>query len=74
MVRFGFRFIRVSIIAVCIAAIGSMPLAAQTGSLHLEGIVWDPSGNPLSGVSVVAVEETTERRVETVSDSDGYTV
>ena len=45
---------------------------AQTGSIHLEGIVWDPSGNPLSGINLTAVEENTGQRTETVSDSDGY--
>ena len=45
---------------------------AQTGSVHLEGIVWDPSGNPLSGITLAAVEENTGQRIETVSDSDGY--
>ncbi|MDR1727651.1 MAG: TonB-dependent receptor [Acidobacteriota bacterium] len=49
-----------------------MPLAAQTGSLHLEGIVWDPAGNPLPGVALSAVDDATGRRAETVSDSDGY--
>jgi len=48
------------------------PLMAQTGSIHLEGIVWDPSGNPLPGITLTAVEENTGRLVETVSDSDGY--
>ena len=45
---------------------------AQTGSIHMEGIVWDPSGNPLPGINLTAVEENTGQRIETVSDSDGY--
>ncbi|MDR0842432.1 MAG: TonB-dependent receptor [Acidobacteriota bacterium] len=49
-----------------------MPLVAQTGALHLEGVVWDPSGNPLPGVAIAAIEDSTGRRAETVSDSDGY--
>ena len=55
-----------------LAACGFAPLMAQTGSVYLEGIVWDPSGNPLTGVVLTAVEENTGQRIETVSDSDGY--
>ena len=54
------------------AAVVCAPLMAQTGSIHLEGIVWDPSGNPLPGINLAAVEESTGQRIETVSDSDGY--
>ena len=55
-----------------LAIFGCTPLQAQTGAIHLEGIVWDPSGNPLTGVTLTAVEENTGVRIETVSDSDGY--
>ena len=55
-----------------LAAFGCAPIMAQTGSIHLEGIVWDPSGNPLPGVSITAAEENTGQSIETVSDSDGY--
>lgn len=55
-----------------LAAFVCVPLIAQTGSVHLEGIVWDPSGNPLSGVALTAVEENTGVTIGTVSDSDGY--
>jgi len=68
----GFRVIYVSITIIMLAAFGCAPLMAQTGSIHLEGIVWDPSGNPLPGVSITAVEESTGQSIETVSDSDGY--
>ena len=54
------------------ATFACAPLAAQMGSVHLEGIVWDPSGNPLPGVVLTAVEDNTGQSVETVSDSDGY--
>ena len=54
------------------AALVCAPLMAQTGSIHLEGIVWNPSGNPLPGITLTAVEENTGQRIETVSDSDGY--
>ena len=68
----GFRVIYVSIAAILLAVFGCAPLLAQTGAIHLEGIVWDPSGNPLSGATLTAVEENTGVRIETVSDSDGY--
>ena len=55
-----------------LAALGCVPLMAQTGSVHLEGIAWDPSGNPLPGAVLTAVEENTGLTIETVSDSDGY--
>ena len=54
------------------AVFACAPLLAQTGAIHLEGIVWDPSGNPLPGITLTAVEENTGQRIETVSDSDGY--
>ncbi len=49
-----------------------MPLGAQTASVRLEGITWNPSGDPISGVLLTAVENTTGRQHETVSDSEGY--
>jgi hypothetical protein len=70
--RFVSKFILCSIIAILFTSITSISLKAQTGSLRLEGIVWDPSGNPLSGVTIKAVEQSTGLRSETVSDSDGY--
>jgi len=70
--RFMSKFILFSIIAVLAASITAIPLKAQTGSLRLEGIVWDPSGNPLSGVAITAVEQSSGFHSETVSDSDGY--
>ena len=72
MTRFVSKFILCSIIAILFASIASISLRAQTGSLRLEGIVWDPSGNPLSGVAIRAVEQSTGLHSETVSDSDGY--
>jgi hypothetical protein len=66
------KFILCSIIAILSASIAVIPLAAQTGSLRLEGIVWDPSGNPLSGVALTVADQNTGRLSETISDSDGY--
>ena len=67
-----FRVINVSITVIALATFGCAPLMAQTGSIHLEGIVWNPSGNPLPGATLTAVEENTGQIAETVSDSDGY--
>lgn len=50
----------------------SVALSAQTGSIRLEGIVWDPSGNALPGAVLTAVEESTRRQSDSVSDSDGH--
>ena len=66
-----FRVILVSITVIALATFGCVPLMAQTGSIHLEGIVWNPSGNPLPGAKLTAVEENTGQIAETVSDSDG---
>ena len=68
----GFRVTNVLITFILMVAFGCATLAAQTGSIHLEGIVWDPAGNPLPGVNLTAVEENTGQQIETVSDSDGY--
>jgi hypothetical protein len=70
--RFIRKSILCSIIAILITSISAISLQAQTGSLRLEGIVWDPSGNPLSGVAITAVEQSTGLHSESVSDSDGY--
>jgi hypothetical protein len=48
------------------------PAGAQTASVRLEGIVWDPTGEPLADVALTAVDEETGRKTETVSDSEGY--
>jgi hypothetical protein len=48
------------------------PLHAQTSSLRLEGIVWDPSGNPISGARMTAVDNDSGLVYDTESDSDGY--
>jgi hypothetical protein len=50
----------------------AVSLGAQTASIRLEGIVWNPSGEPLTGVILTAVEQQTGRQFQTVSDSDGY--
>ena len=49
-----------------------MTLGAQTASIRLEGITWNPSGEPISGVLLTAVEDTTGRQHKAVSDSEGY--
>jgi hypothetical protein len=70
--RFTFNSILSLIIAIIITAACVIPMVAQTGSLRLEGIIWDPSGNPLSGAELTAIEESTGQQSNTVSDSDGY--
>jgi hypothetical protein len=59
-------------IAILLTSVFAMPLGAQTASVRLEGITWNPSGDPISGVLLTAVENTTGRQHETVSDSEGY--
>jgi hypothetical protein len=49
----------------------SVPLAAQSGSIRLEGSVWDPSGNSLAGAILTAVEEETKLQSTAVSQDDG---
>jgi hypothetical protein len=70
--RFARSFIINSIIVTLLASGIAISLKAQTGSLRLEGIVWDPSGNIISGAQLTAVEESTEQASATVSDNDGY--
>jgi hypothetical protein len=59
-------------IAILLTSIFAMTLGAQTASIRLEGIIWNPSGDPISGVMLTATEDTTGRQHETVSDSEGY--
>ncbi len=61
----------VIIIIILIASAIPVPLTAQTGSIRLEGTVWDPAGNPLSGAILTAVEENTGIQAEIVSDEEG---
>jgi hypothetical protein len=70
--RLSHNFIASSIIAILIASVFAIPIKAQTGSMRLEGIVWDPSGNPLPDAQMSAVEATTGLQYETRSDRDGY--
>ena len=44
---------------------------AQSTSIRLEGTVWDPSGNPLPGAVLTAVESRTGRQSQAVSDENG---
>ena len=60
------------IIAMLLISMLVTPAGAQTASIRLEGIVWDPTGEPLSDVVLSAVDEDTGRQVDTVSDSEGY--
>ncbi len=69
--RFASDFILSSIIAILLALASAAPVEAQTGSVNLEGTVYDPSGDPLQGATLTAVEQYTGRQVETVADSDG---
>ncbi len=50
----------------------AIPLEAQTGSIRLEGIVSDPTGNPLPNAVLTAVEENTDYEFEAVSDGEGH--
>jgi hypothetical protein len=70
--RFSHNFIAGSIIAILLVSALAIPVEAQTGSMRLEGIVWDPSGNPLRDVQLAAVEVNTGYAYEAVSDRDGY--
>ena len=58
MNRFAPGFILGLIIAILIASPIAIPLGAQTGSIRLEGVVRDPSGNPLPNAVLTAVEES----------------
>ena len=60
------------IIAILVTSVFAIPLQAQSGSIRLEGIVWDPAGDPIAGAALAAVEENTGWQLETVSDSEGY--
>ncbi len=72
MTRFVSPGIFSLIIAILLTASLAAPLGAQTASIRLEGIVWDPTGEPLSGVILTAVDEESGRQMETISDSEGY--
>jgi hypothetical protein len=69
--RFASAFIPGLIFAILFALASVVPLEAQTGSLNMEGTVWNPSGDPLSGATLTAVEENTGHQAETVTDSEG---
>jgi hypothetical protein len=70
--RFAHNFILDLIIAILLALGVATSLEAQTGSLRLEGIVWDSKGNALKSVQLIAVEENTGHQSTTVSDEYGY--
>lgn len=73
MTRFTYRSILGLLCAVLAASITCIPpLRAQTGSVRLEGIVWDPAGNPIPGARMTAVESDSGQAYDTASDSDGY--
>jgi hypothetical protein len=61
-------------IAILIISGFSIPTSAQTGSIRLEGTVWDPTGTSLAGALLTAVEESTKRQSDAVSDADGHYV
>ena len=50
----------------------SLTLSAQTGSVILEGTVWDPAGNLFPGAVLTAVQEESGREFEAVSDENGH--
>ena len=60
------------IIAILLTSVFALTLGAQTSSVRLEGITWDPSGDPIPGVILTAVEGATGRQHEALSDSEGY--
>jgi hypothetical protein len=70
--RFASPSITSLIIAILLTFVFAAPLGAQTASIRLEGIVWDPTGEPLSNVMLTAVDEDSGRQAETISDSEGY--
>jgi hypothetical protein len=70
--RYSLNFITCSIITILLVSAFTIPIEAQTGSLRLEGIVWDPSGKILPNAQLAAVEKSTGLRYETTSDRDGY--
>ena len=72
MSRIASPGIQYFIIAIVLALVFAATLGAQTASIRLEGITWNPSGEPISGVNLTAVEDSTGRQLETTSDSDGY--
>ncbi|MBN1570392.1 MAG: TonB-dependent receptor [Acidobacteria bacterium] len=72
MTRFASPSIISFFIAILILSAFAAPLGAQTASARLEGIVWDPTGEPLTGVILAAVDEASGRQMETISDSEGY--
>jgi hypothetical protein len=57
--------------AILVALAFSVTLEAQTASIRLEGTVWDPAGNPLSGATLTAVEERRGFSAEAVSNDNG---
>jgi hypothetical protein len=58
-------------IAILVISGFSIPLSAQSGSIRLEGSVWDPSGESLGGAILTAVEEYSGRQWSAVSEEDG---
>ncbi len=57
--------------AILLTLFFSIALEAQTASIRLEGTVWDPAGNPLSGATLTAVEEERGITTEVSSNSEG---
>jgi hypothetical protein len=70
--RFASPNITSLIIAILLTSVFAAPLGAQTASIRIEGIVWDPTGEPLSNAILTAVDEESGRQAETISDSEGY--
>jgi hypothetical protein len=69
--RVSHNFILSLIIAILLASPIAIRLVAQTGSVRLEGTVRDPSGNPLPGSTLTAIEESSGYQSEAVSDASG---
>jgi hypothetical protein len=70
--RFAHNSIIDSIIVILFVLGIAISLKAQTGSLRLEGTVWDSSDKPISGAQLTAVEENTGHQSSTISEKDGY--
>jgi hypothetical protein len=69
--RVAHHFILILFIAILFASLVAIPLQAQTGSVRLEGIIRDPSGNPLPNSTLTAVDESTSYHWEALSDKSG---
>ncbi len=66
------RNLRPRLAALCLAAAGAMPVAAQTISANLSGFVDDPTGAVVPGAAVTLVNQASKDKRTTTSNSSGY--